>query len=135
MSELVAHSKRSVAAPPAAAAVATTTGASDPAAATNAAAANGTANATPIPSDVTARNALRLSISLDKPIVMDYWLPSLNKTASVGVREGGEKMLVKSAEEYTSSIAKMYRADNEFIVITENSIYIVSKEIPTRRIA
>jgi len=42
---------------------------------------------------------------------------------------------VKSEDEYTSSIQKFYKAGTEFIVITENSIYIVASDIPTRKIS
>ena len=88
-----------------------------------------------LPSDVTFQNATKLAITEDKPIMMDYWTDSLDGKALIGVRENNEKMLVKSAEEYTSPIAKLYRSGTEYIVMTENSIYIVSSTIPTRRIA
>jgi hypothetical protein len=88
-----------------------------------------------LPSDVTFQNATKLAITEDKPIMMDYWADSLDGKALIGVRENNEKMLVKSAEEYTSPIAKLYRSGTEYIVMTENSIYIVSSTIPTRRIA
>ena len=88
-----------------------------------------------IPSDVTLQNATKLSIVEDKPVMFDYWVPSLKKEALVGVRDTKEKLLVKSAEEYTSPISKFYRSLTEFIVITENSIYIVSSDIPTRKIS
>jgi len=88
-----------------------------------------------LPSDVTFQNATKLAITEDKPIMMDYWADSLDGKALIGVRENDEKMLVKSAEEYTSPIAKLYRSGTEYIVMTENSIYIVSSTIPTRRIA
>lgn len=88
-----------------------------------------------LPSDVTFQNASKLAITEDKPIMLDYWADSLDGKALIGVRENNEKMLVKSAEEYTSPIAKLYRSGTEYIVMTENSIYIVSSTIPTRRIA
>ena len=88
-----------------------------------------------LPSDVTLKHAAKLSIVEDKPIVLDYWTPSLDKKALVGARENGEKMLVKSEDEYTSPIQKFYKSGTEYIVITENSIYIVSNEIPTRKIS
>ncbi len=88
-----------------------------------------------LPSDVTFQNATKLAITEDKPIMMDYWADSLDGKALIGVRENNEKMLVKSAEEYTSPIAKLYRSGTEYIVMTENSIYLVSSTIPTRRIA
>lgn len=88
-----------------------------------------------LPSDVTLQNATKLAITEDKPVMLDYWSDSLDGKALIGVRENNEKMLVKSAEEYTSPIAKLYRSGTEFIVMTENSIYLVSSTIPTRRIA
>lgn len=87
-----------------------------------------------LPSEVTLQNASRLAIVEDKPILLDYWTYSLDKTALIGVRENGEKLLVKSEEEYTSPAAKFYRSGADYIVITENSIYIVSSDIPTRKI-
>jgi len=88
-----------------------------------------------LPSDVTLQHASKLSIVEDKPIMLDYWTASVDKKALVGVRESGEKLLVKSAEEYTSPIAKFYKSATEYIIITENSIYIVSSDIPTRKIS
>ena len=88
-----------------------------------------------LPSDVTLQHASKLAIVEDKPIMLDYWTASVDKKALVGVRESGEKLLVKSAEEYTSPIAKFYKSATEYIIITENSIYLVSSEIPTKRIS
>ena len=67
--------------------------------------------------------------------MLDYWNSSLTKEVLIGVRESGEKLLVKSEEEYTSSIAKMFKLEGEYIIMTENSIYLTSADIPTKRIA
>lgn len=88
-----------------------------------------------LPADITMKHAAKLSIVDDKPIMMDYWTPSLDKKALVGARENGEKLLVKSEDEYTSTIQKFYKAGTEFLIITENSIYIVDSGIPTRKIS
>ena len=88
-----------------------------------------------LPSDITLKHASKLSIIEDKPIMLDYWTSSLDKTSLIGVRESGEKLLVKSEEEYTSPIAKFYKSATEYIVVTENSIYIVSSEIQSRKIS
>jgi hypothetical protein len=88
-----------------------------------------------LPSDVTLKHAAKLSIVEDKPIILDYWTSSLDKKALVGAKDSGEKLLVKSEDEYTSTIVKFYKSGTEYIVITENSIYIVSNEIPTRKIS
>ena len=88
-----------------------------------------------LPSDTTMKHASKLAIVEDKPIMLDYWTSSLEKKALVGARDNGEKILVKSEEEYTSSIKKFYKTGTEFIIITENSIYIVASDIPTRKIS
>jgi len=97
--------------------------------------ASTTASNYSLPSDVTLKHASKLSIVEDKPIMLDYWTASLDKKALIGVRETGEKLLVKSEDEYTSPIAKFYKSNTEYIIITENSIYLVSSEIPTRKIS
>jgi hypothetical protein len=88
-----------------------------------------------LPSDVTMKHASKLAIVEDKPIMLDYWTNSLDKKALIGARDNNEKLLVKSEEEYTSSIQKFYKSGTEYIIITENSIYIVSSDIPTRKIS
>ena len=88
-----------------------------------------------LPGDTTLQHASKLAIVEDKPILLDYWTSSLDKKALIGIRENNEKLLVKSEEEYTSSIAKFYKSGTEYIIITENSIYIVSSDIPNRRIS
>jgi len=88
-----------------------------------------------LPSDLTLKHAVKLGIVEDKPIMLDYWSASLDKKALVGVKESGEKLLVKSEDEYTSPISKFYKSATEYIIITENSIYLVSSDIPTRKIS
>jgi hypothetical protein len=88
-----------------------------------------------LPSDITLKHACKLSIVEDKPIMMDYWTSSLDKKALVGAKTSGEKLLVKSEDEYTSGIVKFYKSAEEYIIITENSIYIVASDIPTRKIS
>ena len=88
-----------------------------------------------LPNEISLQHVSKLSIVEDKPIMMDYWTASLDKKALVGVKESGEKLLVKSEEEYTSPISKFYKSGTEYIIITENSIYLVSSDIPTRKIS
>ena len=87
-----------------------------------------------MPSSETLTHAVQKAIVDDRPIVLDYWQGSIDKTVVVGVRENDEKLLVKSAEEYTSPITKIFKVGNEYLVLTENSIYIVDAGIETRRI-
>jgi|TARA_B110000093_G_scaffold31043_1_gene31551 hypothetical protein len=88
-----------------------------------------------LPESKTLQHVIKLSIVEDKPIMMDYWTSSLDKKALIGVKENNEKLLVKSEDEYTSPVTKIFSVGNEFIVMTENSIYLVDKEIPTKRIS
>ena len=77
----------------------------------------------------------KIAIKEDKPIMLDYWLDSLEKKVLIGVKENKEKLLVKNAEEYTSPIVKIYKMDETYIICTENSIYLTSVKIETRRIS
>ena len=43
--------------------------------------------------------------------MFDYWTASCDNDVIIGVRENGEKLLVKSADEYTSPIAKIYKVE------------------------
>ena len=89
-----------------------------------------------LPDNTTMQHAIKLSIMEDKAIMLDYWTPSLDKTVLIGVKkESKEKLLVKSEDEYTSPIAKIYKVATEYIVVTENSIYLVDVNIPTKLIS
>lgn len=88
-----------------------------------------------LPSNNTLQHATKLGIVEDRPIMLDYWTGSCDKEVLIGVREDGEKLLVKNEEEYTSPISKIFQVNEEFIILTENSIYLVSSEIPTKRIS
>lgn len=88
-----------------------------------------------LPSNTTLQHCVKLSVIGDKPIMLDYWTDSCDKDILIGVRESGEKLLVKSEEEYTSPISKIYKVEEEYIIMTENSIYVVSNDIPTKKIA
>ena len=88
-----------------------------------------------LPDIKTLQHASKLAIVDDKPIMLDYWNDSLEKTVLIGVKENQEKLLVKSEEEYTSPIVKIYKTGSEYIIATENSIYLVDVEIPTKRIS
>jgi len=84
------------------------------------------------PASVLVR-AAQVSIEQDKPIYLDYYQDSVEKKCCIGVRET-EKLLVKSDSEYTSSIESVFKCETCYIVMTENSLYIVSNEIPVKKI-
>jgi hypothetical protein len=96
--------------------------------------ANTTDNGYRLPESATLNHACKLAIVEDKPILMDYWTASIDKTALIGVKPDNEKMLVKSEDEYTSPIAKILKIGKEYIIMTENSIYLVDAAVLTRRV-
>jgi len=87
-----------------------------------------------LPSGITLQHCAKIAVVEDRPIMFDYWTPSCDKEVLIGVRENGEKLLVKNEEEYTSPISKIYKVEGEYIIMTENSIYVVSADIPTKRV-
>ena len=100
-----------------------------------AAATQQTAGGYRLPEANTLQHAMKLAIVEDKPVMMDYWTNSLDKKVLIGVKENEEKLLVKSEEEYTSPISKIYKVGKEYIIMTENSIYLVDNGIATKRIS
>ena len=88
-----------------------------------------------LPSNTTFQHAAKISISQDKPIMLDYWEDSIKGSIIIGVKDTNEKILVKNEDEYTSPIVKIYKVEEDYIVLTENSCYIVSINCPTKRIS
>jgi hypothetical protein len=90
---------------------------------------------TPIPSDPVLRQAAKLAQQLDRPIQLDYYADTVIGKAVIGEdQETKEKLLVKSNEEYTSLIQKIYKVHEDYLVLSENSIYIVSGKVQKRKI-
>jgi hypothetical protein len=86
-----------------------------------------------IPNASILLRAAQLSIDEDKPIYLDYYNDSLEKKCCIGVQDG-TKYLVKSESEYTSTIQEAFKCENCYIIATENSLYIVSIDIPIKKI-
>lgn len=88
------------------------------------------------PSATVMVQAAKVALEEDRPIYLDYYADSIAKKCCIGVRSDNSKMLVKSDTEYTSAIEKIMRMkeDNTWIVLTENSLYIVSGDIPVKKI-
>ncbi len=86
-----------------------------------------------IPSASVLLRAAQLSVDEDKPIYLDYYTDSVEKKCCIGVQDG-TKYLVKSDSEYTSTIQNVFKCETCYIIATENSLYIVSTEIPIKKI-
>jgi hypothetical protein len=89
---------------------------------------------TEVPGPGILVQAAKLAIAQDKPILLDYYVETATGKAFIGEdKETKEQILVKSQDEFTSLIQKLYKgADGNYLVITENSIYIVSSKIQKR---
>lgn len=91
---------------------------------------------TPLPSAQVLVHAAKLAQQLDRPIQLDYFADTYSQKAVIGEDpETKDKLLVKSNEEYTSLIQKIYKVAEDYLVLTENSIYIVSGKVAKRKIA
>lgn len=88
-----------------------------------------------LPSANVLLRAAKIAMDEDRPILLDYFEDSVKKTACIGVREDGIKYLVKSDTEYTSTIQNIFKLEECYIILTENSLYIVSKDTPVKRVS
>ena len=86
-----------------------------------------------VPAANVLLRAAQVSIDEDKPIYLDYYKDSLEKKCCIGV-QGQTKYLVKSTDEYTSTIQTVFKCENCYVVMTENSLYIVDSSIPVKRV-
>lgn len=77
--------------------------------------------------------AAQIAVDDDRPILLDYWTDSREKKCCIGVKDD-TKYLVKTESEYTSTIQRLFKSEGCYIVLTENSLYIVSQDIPVRKI-
>lgn len=89
----------------------------------------------PLPAVATLLQAAKIAIEQDRAIMLDYYRQTTNGTAFLGEDpETKERILVKSKDEFTSLIKKLYKSGDEFIVLTENSLYVVSGKIQKRKV-
>lgn len=88
------------------------------------------------PHDATLRHASLLSLQQDKPIMLDYYYPSLRKQCKLVKTQDKDTILYKNSDEYTSPLKKVFQIDGsasstgkDIICISENSIYVVQSNI------
>ena len=88
-----------------------------------------------VPTATALVQAARLGIQQDKPIQLDYYVDSAISKAFLGEdAETKERVLIKSKEEFTSLVQKVYKVDEDILILTENSIYLVNGKIQKRKI-
>jgi hypothetical protein len=86
-----------------------------------------------LPIDGTMIYAMQLALKKDKPIILTFWMDSLEKKI-VFLHDEAEKetILFKSPEEYTSPLIQKYNNKTDVICETENSLYIIKAGMETK---
>ena len=93
------------------------------------------ATADVLPPAQTLLQAAKIAIEQDRAMMLDYYRQTYAGTAFLGEDpDTKERILVKSKEEFTSLIKKLYKVGDDFIILTENSLYIVSGKIQKRKV-
>lgn len=88
--------------------------------------AGATANKLTLPDAKSLNQACKLAIKLSKPIDFYFYIDSCRGGCQI-ITNDGEKILYKNNDEHTSPIKNTYGVGNEYLVVTENTIYILSK--------
>jgi hypothetical protein len=90
-----------------------------------------------LPSVTVLLQAAKIAIEQDRAIMLDYYVQTASGTAFLGEDSENKdnRILVKSKEEFTSLIKKVYKVgEDDLIVLTENSLYVVSNKIQKRKV-
>ena len=91
------------------------------------------ASGLPLPTAETLVKAMKLSLKLAKPL--DFYFYEESCRDGVCIMHDGEDMVIyKNDDERTSPISKTFKSEEQFIVITENTIYIISAGTPIRNL-
>lgn len=81
-----------------------------------------------LPKPKTLDQAFRLSLLQGKQIDSYFYIDSLKGKVCIK-SDDGDMILFKDSEEYSSPILNTYKSEDEYVVVTENTIYIVSNKI------
>ena len=84
-----------------------------------------------LPSEKTLVQATKLALKTKKPVCFYFYIDSLKGKITI-VTDGEDRIIYKSDDEHTSPILNTYKSENCFIVVTENTIYILSADTQVR---
>ena len=86
-----------------------------------------------LPLEGTMIYAMQLALKKDKPIILTFWIDSLQKQICYMYDDAEKETIIfKSPEEYTSPIVQKYNNKTDVICETENSLYIIRAGMDTR---
>lgn len=84
------------------------------------------------PSSETYERAFKISIRDNKPIHGYFYIPSLKGKICIKY-DGEDKIIWASEDEHSSPIVNAYKSGNDLIMVTENTIYIISAKTPVSK--
>ena len=84
-----------------------------------------------LPTEKTLLQATKLALKTKKPVCFYFYIDSLKGKISIAT-DGEDRIIFKSDDEHTSPILNTYKSDTSYIVVTENTIYIISSETQVR---
>lgn len=78
-----------------------------------------------VPDANTCQQAVKLSIKIGKPMDFYFYIDSCKGNLNI-VSSDNEKVLYKNSDEYTSPIQHTYKVGEQYLIVTENTIYVIS---------
>lgn len=78
-----------------------------------------------MPSASSLNQAFKLSLQIEKPVETYFYADSCKGNIYICANET-DKIIFKSKDEHTSPVSNIYKSEGEYIIVTENSIYIIS---------
>ena len=82
----------------------------------------------PAPPYNVLRNAFVISTRLVKPIDTYFYLDSLKGLVRIMKNDDDERVIFKSEEENTSGIVDTFECEGYYLIVTQHTIYLLSKE-------
>ena len=78
-----------------------------------------------MPNAKTLLQAFKLSIQVEKPVETYFYVDSCKGNVYICANET-DKIIYKNHNEHTSPVSNIYKTEGDYLIVTENSIYILS---------
>lgn len=92
-----------------------------------------TSNSLSFPSEATLLKAFKLSLKLTKPLDTYFYVDSYRNNVCI-MNDGEEMIIYKNDDEHTSPILKVFNSENNYIVVTTNTIYILNGDTEIKNV-
>ena len=79
-----------------------------------------------LPSELTLSQATKLAIKTSLPICFYFYIDSCKGKVTIAKNSSDKKIIFKNLDEHTSPISNIYKEGSEYIIVTRNTIYIIS---------